>query len=118
MLVVAGDLKKMRGAVLGWREAGRQQLVHGARIEVGAKQVEAAALVGSGNPAEKMQEYLRKQFSELLQLPSYKIDPQAALETYGLDSILALKLTRELEKTFGPLSKTLFLDYQNTTDIA
>ena len=118
VLVVAGDLKKMRGAVLGWREAGKQQLVHGARMEVGARQVEAAALVGSGNPAEKMQEYLRKQFSELLELPSYKIDPQAALETYGMDSILALKLTRELEKTFGPLSKTLFFEYQNIADLA
>jgi polyketide synthase PksL len=118
VLVVAGDVKKMRGVVLGWREAAEHETVQGARMEVEATQVEAATQMDSGDLAEKMQERLRKQFSELLQLSSYKIDPHAALETYGMDSILALKLTRELEKTFGPLPKTLFFEYQNIADLA
>jgi polyketide synthase PksL len=61
---------------------------------------------------------LRKQLSELLQLPSHKIDPHAALENYGIDSILAMKLTNKLEKTFGALSKTLFFEYQTIAGLA
>ncbi|HEX8619007.1 MAG TPA: SDR family NAD(P)-dependent oxidoreductase, partial [Thermoanaerobaculia bacterium] len=67
--------------------------------------------------AEKTQEYLRRKFSELLHLPPHKIDPRAALEQYGIDSILAMKLTGKLEKTFGSLSKTLFFEYQTIAEL-
>ncbi|MGA3089271.1 MAG: SDR family NAD(P)-dependent oxidoreductase, partial [Terriglobales bacterium] len=45
-------------------------------------------------------------------------DPQAALEEYGIDSILAMKLTNQLEQTFGSLSKTLFFEYQTIAELA
>src|SRR2546427_9850697 len=64
------------------------------------------------------QDYLRKEFSALLKLPFHKIDPQAALENYGIDSILAMKLTNQLEKTFVSLSKTLFFEYQTIAALA
>jgi acyl carrier protein len=67
---------------------------------------------------EKTEDYLRKQFSTLLKLPSHKIDSQAALERYGIDSILAISLTNQLEKTFGHLSKTLFFEYQTIAELA
>lgn len=118
MLIVAGDAKKIREVVLGPKEAEEHETAQGSRMEVEAAQVKASTQINSGNLTEKMQERLREQLSELLQLPSYKIDPHAALETYGMDSILALKLTRELEKTFGPLSKTLFFEYQNIANMA
>ena len=35
-----------------------------------------------------------------------------------MDSILAMKLTNQLEKTFGPLSKTLFFEYQSIAGLA
>ena len=60
----------------------------------------------------KTQDFLRGQFSTLLKLPAHAIDPQAALEQYGIDSILAMKLTSGLEQTFGRLPKTLFFEYQ------
>src|SRR5262249_1133268 len=44
-------------------------------------------------------------------------DPQAALEKYGIDSILAMKLTSQLEHTFGSLSKTLFFEYQTIREL-
>jgi len=47
-----------------------------------------------------------------LKVPSHKIDPLAPLENYGIDSVVAMKLTNQLEKTFGSLSKTLFFEYQ------
>ena len=62
--------------------------------------------------ADKTVEYLRRQFSSSLKLPPNVIDPHAALEQYGIDSILAMQLTRHLEQTFGQLSKTLFFEYQ------
>src|SRR5207237_10170256 len=68
--------------------------------------------------ARKTPDSLRKQFSELLTLPSHKIDPRAPLENYGIDSILAMKLTNQLEKTFGSLSKTLFFEYQTIRELA
>src|SRR5579864_3415403 len=89
-----------------------------AECEAQAEQMEPAVAVDAGSLRDKTQEYLRKQCSGLLKLASHKIDPQAALETYGIDSILAMKLTRRLEETFGPLSKTLFFEYQTIADLA
>jgi polyketide synthase PksL len=109
MLVVEGDVAKLRGALLG---------VHSTVSEPQAKQVLKAAKINPEGLQEKMQEYLRKQFSGLLKLPSHKIDPQAALETYGIDSILAMRLTSLLEQTFGSLSKTLFFEYQTIAALA
>src|SRR6185369_10319862 len=48
----------------------------------------------------------------------HKIDSRAPLEKYGIDSILAMKLTNKLEKTFGSLSKTLFFEYQTIAGLA
>src|SRR5262249_52344583 len=68
--------------------------------------------------AEKTQDYLRERLSEVLKLPPHKIDRQAALERYGIDSILAMQLTNQLEKTFGSLPKTLFFEYQTIRELA
>ncbi|HEX6101023.1 MAG TPA: SDR family NAD(P)-dependent oxidoreductase [Thermoanaerobaculia bacterium] len=62
--------------------------------------------------ADRTIDYLRRQFSTSLKLPAHVIDPHAALEQYGIDSVLAMTLTRNLEQTFGALSKTLFFEYQ------
>ncbi|MBB6249440.1 SDR family NAD(P)-dependent oxidoreductase, partial [Rhodanobacter sp. A1T4] len=56
--------------------------------------------------------YFVRFLSNALKLPVHKIDPQAQMEAYGIDSLLVLDLTRALEKPFGPLSKTLFFEYQ------
>jgi len=69
------------------------------------------------NLQEQTQNYLRKELSTLLKLPSHKIDPKVPLENYGIDSILAMNLTSQLEKTFGTLSKTLFFEYQTIGEL-
>ena len=109
MLVVEGELAKLRRALLG-----------GAAVTTEAHEKPAVVVAESEREslAEKTQEYLRKQFSSLLKLPAHKIDPQAALEQYGIDSILAMKLTNQLEQTFGSLSKTLFFEYQTIAGLA
>ncbi|HEY0139907.1 MAG TPA: SDR family NAD(P)-dependent oxidoreductase [Thermoanaerobaculia bacterium] len=107
MLVVEGDLTILRRALL----AGPAMAA-----EPEAEQP-ALAMVVDDSFAEKTRDYLRKQLSALLKMPSHRIDPQAPLETYGIDSILSLKLTNQLEKTFGSLSKTLFFEYQTIHEL-
>jgi polyketide synthase PksL len=105
LLVVEGDVARLRRALL-------------AEPEVAAQAPVAAIDIAAAPLAEKTQEYLRREFSELLKLPAQKIDPDAALEKYGIDSILAMRLTSQLEKTFGSLSKTLFFEYQTISALA
>ncbi|GAB3327960.1 hypothetical protein GCM10027565_15940 [Bordetella tumulicola] len=62
--------------------------------------------------------YLIGEFSELMRIPAHEVEPKAALEKYGMDSVLAMKLTNQLEQRFGALSKTLFFEYQNLASLA
>ena len=67
---------------------------------------------------EKVKKYLSQELSKLVKIPSHKIDPDASLDNYGIDSILSMNLTRQLEKSFGNLSKTLFFEYQTIAQLA
>ncbi|HKO59094.1 MAG TPA: polyketide synthase dehydratase domain-containing protein, partial [Thermoanaerobaculia bacterium] len=91
---------QMRG--FSWRTLKKES---GTAIAAPAQEAEPPV---TGSLAEKTQEYLRKQLAGVLRLPAHELDPRAALENYGIDSIVAMKLTTQLEKTFGSLSKTLF----------
>uniref|UniRef100_UPI001FD83EAF acyl carrier protein n=1 Tax=Paenibacillus maysiensis TaxID=1155954 RepID=UPI001FD83EAF len=62
--------------------------------------------------------YLKEQVSTVLKWPVSRLDADAPLEQYGIDSMLVMKLTNQLEKTFGSLPKTLFFEYQNLRDLA
>ncbi|MGG1946945.1 SDR family NAD(P)-dependent oxidoreductase [Trinickia sp. NRRL B-1857] len=61
---------------------------------------------------EAAQRYVVQLLARSLKLPPQRIDAQAPLEQYGIDSVLAITLTQDLEQAFGPLSKTLFFEYQ------
>ncbi|NJM14963.1 MAG: hypothetical protein HC896_05900 [Bacteroidales bacterium] len=52
-----------------------------------------------------------------LKIEPHRLDSNAPLEKYGIDSILAMNLTNQLEKTFGTLPKTLFFEYQTIHDL-
>lgn len=62
--------------------------------------------------------YFKQQFSNILKIPIVKIDEEVGLDQYGIDSIMIMKLTNELEKIFGTLSKTLFFEYQTIVAIS
>ncbi|HYK05692.1 MAG TPA: SDR family NAD(P)-dependent oxidoreductase [Thermoanaerobaculia bacterium] len=85
--------------------------------EQDSEQPVIATEIDSANLADKAQDYFRRQFSRMLRVPSNEIDPQAALEKYGIDSIQAMKLTNQLESTFGSLPKTLFFEYQTIREL-
>jgi acyl transferase domain-containing protein/enoyl-CoA hydratase/carnithine racemase/acyl carrier protein len=73
----------------------------------------------AGNAMQEHAERLLCQLlSAVLKVAPHQIDPQAQLEQYGIDSIMAMSLTTELQKSFGPLPKTLFFEYQTLGDLA
>ncbi|WP_045825685.1 SDR family NAD(P)-dependent oxidoreductase [Teredinibacter turnerae] len=65
-----------------------------------------------------IERYLVQEFSSVLKIPSAELYPEAALEVFGIDSIIAMKITSQLEGAFGPLSKTLFFEYQTIQSLA
>jgi amino acid adenylation domain-containing protein len=58
-------------------------------------------------------EGLRRLIAGMLKIPVSQLDPGAPFARYGIDSVLVMQLTSDLEKTFGSLPKTLFFEYPN-----
>ncbi|NJM14572.1 MAG: acyl carrier protein [Bacteroidales bacterium] len=54
----------------------------------------------------------------MFKLPPHQINAKSPLEDYGIDSILTINITNQLEKTFGTLSKTLLFEYQTIHELA
>lgn len=106
LLVVEGDLGRLRSALLG----SRPLAAHAAPAVVGLA-------FDADSVFEQTREFLRKQFAQVLKLAPQKIDPQARLERYGIDSILAMDLTNQLEITFGSLPKTLFFEHHTIVEL-
>ncbi len=115
ILVMEGDFAKIRNTLEIGLESKHvirtiEQKINTSR-QVGTSEINEISLI------EKTQEFLCKQFSSLLKMSPNQIDPQAPLEKYGIDSIMAMNMTNQLEKTFGTLSKTLFFEYQNIREL-
>ncbi|KAF6584064.1 SDR family NAD(P)-dependent oxidoreductase, partial [Paenibacillus sp. EKM211P] len=66
---------------------------------------------------EKAANYLKQLLATSIRLPARQIEADAPMEKYGIDSIMIRQLTRELEKTFGTLPKTLFFEYQSIREL-
>ncbi|WP_143676057.1 non-ribosomal peptide synthetase, partial [Streptomyces milbemycinicus] len=74
-----------------------------------------------GDPAGDLrgpaEEFLRGLLAAELKMPADDIAADESFEHYGIDSLLVLSLTRELERHFGPLSKTLFFEYLTVAEL-
>ncbi|MBU9709974.1 SDR family NAD(P)-dependent oxidoreductase [Paenibacillus sp. AK121] len=73
--------------------------------------------IGQDFLAEKAANYLKQLLAASIRLPARQIEVDAPMEKYGIDSIMIRQLTRELEKTFGTLPKTLFFEYQSIREL-
>nr|WP_294549481.1 SDR family NAD(P)-dependent oxidoreductase [uncultured Rhodopila sp.] len=81
-----------------------------------ARQTSSRAAAPAGQAAaERM---LIRLVAEQTKVPAAGVRPHEPLERYGIDSILIVSLTRELEARFGELSKTLFFEHQTIADLA
>ncbi|WP_185113962.1 SDR family NAD(P)-dependent oxidoreductase [Fulvivirga imtechensis] len=66
---------------------------------------------------EKALDFICGELASQLKIAPHQLDPQAPMEKYGIDSILAMNLTNQLEKSFGSLPKTLFFEYQTAHEL-
>ncbi len=111
-VVIEGQLEKIRHILFDGHKAPSESAPQESTPAIGG-----AVEKPLGDLSEQTRDYLRKQFADLFKLPYSKVDSRAPLEKYGIDSILAMDLTRQLEKTFGSLSKTLFFEHQTIDEL-
>ncbi len=67
---------------------------------------------------EQAADYLRGLLAEVIGLPAERIDVEAPMEKYGIDSVMVMRLTRTLEQHFGSLSKSLLFEYRSLASLA
>ncbi|MDT8977374.1 SDR family NAD(P)-dependent oxidoreductase [Paenibacillus sp. chi10] len=87
-----------------------------------AKPVVTQSQVQENSSAEQFRDevetYIKVTLSKEIKLPVHKMDAQAPLEQYGIDSVMVLNLSGALESFFGSLSKTLFFEYKSVAELA
>lgn len=66
---------------------------------------------------KRAEEFLKQEFSTIFKMPVSQIESKTEFENYGINSIMAMNLTAQLEKSLGTLSKTLFFEYTNISDL-
>ncbi|MCG8569833.1 MAG: type I polyketide synthase, partial [Spirochaetes bacterium] len=66
---------------------------------------------------ENIERFIINIIAQVLQLPVEKIETAEPLTKYGLDSIMMIEITRELEKAFGQLSKALLYEYETIEEL-
>ncbi|HEX4019699.1 MAG TPA: SDR family NAD(P)-dependent oxidoreductase [Acidobacteriaceae bacterium] len=110
VLVAAGELAKLRDRLFR-------------RIDMSAS---ASSTLRQQSPADQplrdrmrseALEFFKMQLSAILKVPPERIEPDAPFEEYGIDSVMVVRLNSELESIFGPLSKTLFFEYQTLEEL-
>lgn len=112
VMVLEGNREQIRTTLLG------QPSTANVRAEAPARQeAQAGQSVEPDLLRERTVNYFQKLLSAATKLPVQRIEADAPLETFGIDSIMILQLTDQLEKVFGPLSKTLFFEYQNIGEL-
>ncbi len=67
---------------------------------------------------EKTVGYFKNLLASTLRLPVQQIRANEPMDQYGIDSVMVMELTGLLEQTFGPLSKTLFFEYQDIESLS
>ncbi|MDO9003248.1 MAG: SDR family NAD(P)-dependent oxidoreductase, partial [Aquabacterium sp.] len=78
----------------------------------------SAIAVSMGDLKDRMVRHLKGVFSSTLKVPVGRIDAHDAMAQFGIDSLMAMELTRKLEQSFGALPKTLFFEYQSMDGLA
>ncbi|MWV45525.1 SDR family NAD(P)-dependent oxidoreductase [Paenibacillus sp. HJL G12] len=114
VMIMEGDREKLRGEFLN-QVSGSIASV--ATLEdAGESRPRFAA--SQETLQEKAENYFKKLLSTVIKLPINRIESDAPMENYGIDSLVIMRMTDELEKSFGSLSKTLFFEYQDIRSIA
>ena len=67
---------------------------------------------------EQGETLIKELISQEIKLPIEKIDTKKKLVEYGFDSIVVASFTLRLEKVFGPISRSLLLEYDTVDALA
>ncbi|HEX8539970.1 MAG TPA: SDR family oxidoreductase, partial [Cystobacter sp.] len=111
LVAIEGDAERVRAVVLAADTAPEPEPTPVEAVQDGVALNEEAL-------RHKTERYLTQALSANLKLPAHRIEAQAALEQYGIDSVMVVELTGALERSFGPLAKTLFFEYQTIRALA
>lgn len=77
-----------------------------------------AAPMDANDPlAPRLLRHLRALLGASVKLPLERVSAETKLDEYGFDSMLAMQMTNELEKSFGSLSKTLFFEHSDLASL-
>jgi len=68
------------------------------------------SLVDTDMLEQRAIDYFTQALSRATKLDGSRIHPDTLMEEVGLDSIMVIKMTAELEESFGVLSKTIFFE--------
>ncbi|BBB92537.1 MAG TPA: SDR family NAD(P)-dependent oxidoreductase [Methylomusa anaerophila] len=111
VMVVTGNAAKIRELFVEQPSVA----VHEENIKYAVNKTVSA--VGADLLREKVIHFFKKLLSTVIKLPVQRIEADAPMEKYGIDSIMVMQMTNQLENTFGSLPKTLFFEYQSIQEI-
>jgi polyketide synthase PksN len=112
VMVMEGDMKRLNALFLeqqnNWKVAKITSTMEGNKV---------VPVFAEDFLREKATRFFKQLLSTVIKLPAHRIEADAPMENYGIDSIMVMQLTNQLEKTFGSLPKTLFFEYQNIQEL-
>jgi polyketide synthase PksM len=112
VLVIEGELSQVYAGLLG-----RPDPLKATHSPVNGGVHSEAAAIRSEPLWEKAVLYFKQLLSSVIKLPVRRIEADTPMERYGIDSVMVMRLTNQLEKAFGSLSKTLFYEYPNLKEL-
>jgi|HubBroStandDraft_1064217.scaffolds.fasta_scaffold00052_10 acyl transferase domain-containing protein/SAM-dependent methyltransferase/aryl carrier-like protein len=93
------------------------------QAEVGPGRSGAAARIHRAPSTEEVPvgaalAYVTGIFARATGMPASRLRPDRPMEQYGVDSIMVMKITAELERDLGPLPKTLLFDHADLASLS
>ncbi|MEU5718129.1 SDR family NAD(P)-dependent oxidoreductase [Streptomyces sp. NPDC020403] len=119
VMVVAGDRTRIARTLLAGllvdTPAPRPRPAPDTATAPGGNTAEAPAQGPDENTTQQAVAYFKRLLASVIDLPADRIDAEASLEEYGVDSVMTMEMTRTLEEVFGTLPKTLFFEHRTIT---
>ncbi|WP_166288065.1 SDR family NAD(P)-dependent oxidoreductase [Photorhabdus stackebrandtii] len=123
MLMEGGTIERFRTEMLGVRPyyEPASSLDPGANVSsLLAQTIQSTQgeIQASSDLESAAVDLIKRVVCKAVNLPLAEIDEEASMEKYGIDSILSIRMTEELEQDFGVLPKTLFFEYLTIRELA
>jgi acyl transferase domain-containing protein/acyl carrier protein len=106
VLVLSGEGRRLRATLLRDQDHVQTEMQPVRQITAFHMTEELNTLHSRGK------KYFKKLVGAALKVPPDRLEADTPFENYGIDSVMVMHLTGELETSFGSLSKTLLYEYQ------